>query len=63
MGYESRPTYNRAVLTAAWCIGEARRILTVHDYAVVLVAEIIAATYEVETRDVMNDLRKAGVEL
>lgn len=63
MGYESRPTYSRAVSKAAWCIEEARRILTVHDYVVVLVAEIIAATYEVETRDVMNDLRKAGVEL
>ena len=60
MGYDSRPTYSDAVAAAANCIAEAKQFMRVHDSVIVLVAGIIATTYDLETRDVMLDIRKSG---
>lgn len=59
MGYDSRPTYEEAIQAAADSITETRKLFTIHDYAMVLIGCILADMYDLETRDVMLDLKAA----
>ena len=54
----SRPSYSDALDAVVCGICEVNKFTIVHEYVVVLIAGIVADLYELETRQVIADIRE-----